>query len=186
VIRVDAPVVEPRDLLASLLRTNGIAGGASGPIARAELLERVGGFDPELRYMEDWDLWIRLAAAGAPAACQEPLLAYVVHPGSMLLTEAPDLDRELAHLASKHAALMAAADARPNGMETYRWLAWSSWIAGRRLAAVRAYATGVRRHGSIGHVRFAVAQVLRGGTEAVTRPPQHVRIDWLERMREAA
>jgi GT2 family glycosyltransferase len=186
ILRVDAPVVEPGELFPSLLSTNGIPGGASGPIVSADLLRAVGGFDPELRYMEDWDLWIRLAAAGSAAACQEPLLAYVVHPGSMLLEEAPDLDRELAHVASKHAELMTAADTRPNGVETYRWLAWSTWVAGHHLAALRTYVTGVRRHGALAHLRFAVAQALSGGVETVIRRPQRQRVEWLARMRGRA
>lgn len=39
----------------------------NGPSAffRRDLLERVGGFDPSLRYCMDWDLWIRFAQAGA-------------------------------------------------------------------------------------------------------------------------
>jgi hypothetical protein len=31
-------------------------------LARAELLQQAGGFDPELRYLEDWDLWLRCTA----------------------------------------------------------------------------------------------------------------------------
>lgn len=39
----------------------------NGPSAffRRDLLERVGGLDPALRYCMDWDLWIRFAQAGA-------------------------------------------------------------------------------------------------------------------------
>lgn len=31
-------------------------------LARADLLRQAGGFDPELRYLEDWDLWLRCTA----------------------------------------------------------------------------------------------------------------------------
>lgn len=33
-------------------------------LVRREWLERVGGFDEQLRWVEDWDLWLRLAAEG--------------------------------------------------------------------------------------------------------------------------
>ena len=36
-----------------------------GPLIRRSLLDRVGGFDPTLRRMEDWEYWLRCALAGA-------------------------------------------------------------------------------------------------------------------------
>ena len=35
------------------------------PLIRRSLLEKVGGFDPNVRRMEDWELWLRCALAGA-------------------------------------------------------------------------------------------------------------------------
>ena len=35
------------------------------PLIRRTLLEKVGGFDPRIRRMEDWELWLRCALAGA-------------------------------------------------------------------------------------------------------------------------
>jgi glycosyltransferase involved in cell wall biosynthesis len=35
------------------------------PLVRRSLLERIGGFDARFRRMEDWDLWLRCALAGA-------------------------------------------------------------------------------------------------------------------------
>ena len=35
------------------------------PLVRRSLLEKTGGFDPRLRRMEDWELWLRCALAGA-------------------------------------------------------------------------------------------------------------------------
>ena len=42
-----------------------------------------GGFDPGFRFVEDWELWMRLLHAGVEfAACPEPLLQYRLHPTS--------------------------------------------------------------------------------------------------------
>ena len=57
---------------------NVIPAGSSNVVARADLLRRTGEFDPSLTHLADWDLWIRLAEAGRPAACPEPLVAYDV------------------------------------------------------------------------------------------------------------
>jgi glycosyltransferase involved in cell wall biosynthesis len=35
------------------------------PLVRRSLLDRAGGFDPRIRRMEDWELWLRCALAGA-------------------------------------------------------------------------------------------------------------------------
>jgi hypothetical protein len=35
------------------------------PLIRRSLLDKVGGFDPNVRRMEDWELWLRCALAGA-------------------------------------------------------------------------------------------------------------------------
>jgi Glycosyl transferase family 2 len=42
------------------------------PLIRRTLLEKVGGFDPRIRRMEDWELWLRCAMAGA----------YFIHDGA--------------------------------------------------------------------------------------------------------
>ena len=98
-------LADPPDPLAvvRLLRgVNVIPAGASNVLVRAALLDRVGEFDERLSHFADWDLWIRLAAAARPAVVDEPLLAYVQHPGNMRLTDSEGLVRELDHLDAKH------------------------------------------------------------------------------------
>ena len=57
---------------------------ASCSMIRAEALSRAGGFDPSRRAVEDWDLWIRLAALGyAAVRIPRPLVIYRDVPGSM-------------------------------------------------------------------------------------------------------
>jgi len=48
-------------LLERLVRVNYIM---SSVTCRASVLHEVGGFDPELRGTDDWDMWLRIAAAG--------------------------------------------------------------------------------------------------------------------------
>jgi peptidoglycan/xylan/chitin deacetylase (PgdA/CDA1 family)/GT2 family glycosyltransferase len=52
-------------------------------VVRRALVEAVGGFDPSLRIGEDWDLWRRLALAGARfGTVREVLAHYRMRPGS--------------------------------------------------------------------------------------------------------
>jgi glycosyltransferase involved in cell wall biosynthesis len=76
-----APPRPPEEVAASLPRVNGVPGGCSSVVvhSRALRLER---FDHAYRLCEDWDLWIRLARTGPPAAVSKPLVGYRVHPGN--------------------------------------------------------------------------------------------------------
>lgn len=59
--------------LADLLRRNWI--GMSTALVRREAVARVGGFDGDLRAAVDWDLWLRMAAAGERFVYLPQLLA---------------------------------------------------------------------------------------------------------------
>jgi glycosyltransferase involved in cell wall biosynthesis len=49
---------------------------------RRQIVDAVGHFDPALNGSDDWDLWLRIAAAGHLFHCVgEPLAEYRVHPG---------------------------------------------------------------------------------------------------------
>jgi len=71
------------DVLAKLLDANFVI--ISAAVTRRELVERVGGFteDARLRGVEDYDLWLRLAATTQVSYLSEPLLAYREHSGNM-------------------------------------------------------------------------------------------------------
>lgn len=71
------------EVLAELVTVNFVI--VSSAIARRRLVERAGGFgeDSRLRGIEDYDLWLRLAAVSKFAYVAEPLLAYREHRGSM-------------------------------------------------------------------------------------------------------
>jgi glycosyltransferase involved in cell wall biosynthesis len=70
------------DLFEPLLFGNFVT--VSSAMMRREWFDRLGGFDGELLVCEDWDMWLRFAAAGGMAAvCREPLTRYRWHPGAM-------------------------------------------------------------------------------------------------------
>jgi glycosyltransferase involved in cell wall biosynthesis len=73
---------EPFDIRTLLARNLGHATA----LFRKHVWERVGGYDPAFHEgFEDWDFWIRVAAAGWPGrALGEPLVSYRRRPGSML------------------------------------------------------------------------------------------------------
>jgi glycosyltransferase involved in cell wall biosynthesis len=57
-------------VLAALIDDNFMV--MEAPLIRRSLIEKVGGFDPRIRKMEDWEFWLRCALAGA----------YFVHDGA--------------------------------------------------------------------------------------------------------
>jgi glycosyltransferase involved in cell wall biosynthesis len=138
------PARDPDEILELLLRGNWIPAGASNVVARAEVVRELGGFDEKLRHFADWDLWIRLAAAGRGAACPEALVAYVRHPQSMILTDPRGVVRELRELAAKHRAAADLYGVRPDRVlpdqaGVFRWLGASQARSGQRARAAAYY-----------------------------------------------
>lgn len=70
------------EVLPKLFYGNVIVGGGSGATVRREALERVGSFDPTIRYGEEWELWLRVAAEYPFAAIDEPLTGRLQRPDS--------------------------------------------------------------------------------------------------------
>lgn len=63
-----------------LVETNVLQGGASSTMARRTAFESLGGFDPELQFSCDWDMWLRLAAIGRVGIVAQPLARYQLNP----------------------------------------------------------------------------------------------------------
>ncbi|MGH3264482.1 MAG: glycosyltransferase family 2 protein [Trebonia sp.] len=83
------PVTNP---LLMFLRFQNLPNAASSWIVRRELLGRIGGFDPDLVILEDWEFSLRLARYANPLCIDEPLTLYRVHPGN----RSRDLDIHIA------------------------------------------------------------------------------------------
>lgn len=55
------------------------------PLVRRAWLERAGLFDEGMRFVEDWDLWLRMAALGCRMEwLREPVYLYRMHGGNMV------------------------------------------------------------------------------------------------------
>lgn len=67
------------DVFERLLQNNFIL-SCTNILVRKEILLRAGGFDETLRYLDDWDMWIRVAATGSIFDFVDlPLFSYCLH-----------------------------------------------------------------------------------------------------------
>jgi glycosyltransferase involved in cell wall biosynthesis len=114
------PVAE--GLVERILEYNAIPGGGSSVVARTAVVRALGGFDPELRVVADWDLWIRLALRSPLAPVDRPLVGYLRHAGSMS-REVEAIRHELERVAAKHSLARS-----ERGLE-FAWERWLVWAA---------------------------------------------------------
>ncbi len=124
------------DVLARLLTRNLFANGGH-LLVRTAAVHRAGGFRPDLRYGEDWEYWVRIAALGRFVAApgRAPLLFVRRRAEGAYLRAAAD--------PAAFAPAMAAAFAAPALAERFgprrlarlrrRMAAETEWVAGRAL-----------------------------------------------------
>jgi glycosyltransferase involved in cell wall biosynthesis len=146
------PPLPPERITADLARYNSVPAGASNVVARADLLVSTGGFDPGLRHMADWDLWIRLGRSGPPATLPRPLLAYRLHRTNATMDTAFDPREPLAEFD----AIVERYGIPADRVAVDRWIAWTCLRAGRRGAALRAYLRAARGGDPKSLVRAAI------------------------------
>jgi glycosyltransferase involved in cell wall biosynthesis len=169
-LAVNAPT-HPRDLGKVLPRRN-VIGTPSAVAVRTDLLRRAGGFDPDLSILADWDMWLRLVAAGGRGSlCPEPLTAYTIHAGN--LHGAPDAARsEFSRLRRRHAATGPWPEAALGGPEWEGWLAGNYERAGRRGPAAAWFLRSAAHGGGARQVgRAARALVMPGRRRHVAERP---------------
>jgi glycosyltransferase involved in cell wall biosynthesis len=145
----------PAEVHDRLPTKNVIPAGASNVLVDRTSYLCVGGFDPDLAHLADWDLWLKLRDVGPPAAAPGFGVAYRMHVGAMSLHPDGILD-DLATIDTRwrHVRDGRALDPGP----THLWIAMSWLRAGRRLPAAAAYLRAARsdaRRGLRGLVRTA-------------------------------
>jgi glycosyltransferase involved in cell wall biosynthesis len=160
VLHVEPPIT-PAEVVRQLPRRNVVPAGASNVMVRAAALSAVGPFDPGLRNTEDWELFIRLARRGPPAAVRAPLVAVRLHLEQASLATARLLE-ELDVLERRYGV-------RVDRRAIHRGAAWACLRAGRRREALAEYGRAVRA-GDLGSVaRAAVTLLPDGARERVLR-----------------
>lgn len=91
----------PAEAIREGLKRMNVVGCPSRVLLSTKAVNAVGGFDPHLSIMADWDLWVRVLAAHEAVRCPELLVAYMRHPGNMHL-DAQRFRAEVAMLQEKH------------------------------------------------------------------------------------
>ena len=91
----------PADTVHDGLRRMNLVGCPSRVVLRTDAVRAVGGFDPDLSILADWDLWVRVLTGNEVVRCPELLVGYMHHAGNMHL-DAERFLAELATLREKH------------------------------------------------------------------------------------
>ena len=71
------------DIIKDLVLIGNTIGTSSGVLARREVFEDTGGFDPSLSTAADWDMWIRILNRYGIAYIDKPLFKYRSHASGM-------------------------------------------------------------------------------------------------------
>ena len=150
------PFPDPEELPTLLLGGNHVPGGGSNVIVRAETFRAVGRFDDELRFFEDWDLWLRLVHVARPAACPELVVARVEHGNNMLPRDRVHAGADFERLIAKHRGVT-----REQRLAVAEWMAHEHMRAGLNLRAASLYARAAISHRSLGNA-VAAAGALFG------------------------
>jgi glycosyltransferase involved in cell wall biosynthesis len=150
------PPPSPDEVQDRLPMKNVVPAGASNVMVDRGTYLDVGGFDPELAHLADWDLWLKLHVAGLPAVAPGFQVAYRMHIGAMSLHPDGILD-DLATVDERWRQERGGQPLDPG--PTHLWIAMSWLRAGRRLPAAASYLRAARsdpRRGLRGVARTAV------------------------------
>ena len=148
------PAPPPNEMTERLKHGSAVPGGPSNVVARTDLVRSVGGFDEALQHPADWDLWVRLARAGEPAARDEVLVATLEHPRRSFFREERDIRAEI------EIVLRRAGGGEADRRTVDEWFANELFRGGRRGRAARAYLATAVRHRSLGNLPPAFGALL--------------------------
>jgi glycosyltransferase involved in cell wall biosynthesis len=182
------PPPTPGEVTERLEESNIVPGGSSGVMARRDLLLDVGGFDPSLQPLADWDLWLRTLRASPPTCVPEPLVAYRVHATNMSL-DTRRVEADFVTVVDRYP--------RANPAVLHRYLGWWSIRVGRHAEAMRHFlraASARDAHYPPQLVRQDLAYLARHAAEdartrlplPLNRRPRQIEVsaelaDWRER-----
>ena len=127
--------------LQGVLQSNPTPTPSSVIVSRA-VLRAVGGFDPELTLMADWDLWIRVTQFGAPAIVAQPLVGYRHHLDQMSASgrqARETVGHERRYMMVKHRELLRHERFPLGGRDFWLWRAGVCRSAGLRIRAAAIY-----------------------------------------------
>jgi len=151
-----------------------LIGGPSAVLARTDALREAGGFAGDLRALNDWDLWLALAALGPGHAVADLLVGYTVHETNMFRSDPAGQMRDLDRLAARrHLGPRAA-------FELLEWLAAEARARGDRETAAWALAERARRYRRPGDALRARLVPLRGPAAEYRYTARYVPPQWLE------
>jgi glycosyltransferase involved in cell wall biosynthesis len=168
------------EVLDDMLGMNVIAGGGSGVLAETALVREVGGFDGRLKNSEDWDLWIRLAAASPVAGVDRPLVGYRIWAASKSRNLAR-MELAWSTITERYRDLAAERGVHPDRWRHQAYLARQQVRSGKRVVAARTYAkvalgTGSPRNWARAAAALSVPAVMdRVGT---ARAAKAVPVGW--------
>jgi glycosyltransferase involved in cell wall biosynthesis len=180
------PAPPAGELHDEVARECAIPAGPSNVVARTSLLRELGGFDDRFVNLEDWDLWIRLAATGRAVAVSEVLVAYLEHGEGKSLTPPSEAFAELDALEQKHRVL-GQPSLRVDRAAFAHYVAWLQLRRRRRARAARVYLQSAianrRLHDLLPAVGFAAralvplrGSLFRSSSAGVVEAPA-----WLDR-----
>lgn len=144
-----------------LLVANGIGGTSVGCIKK-DLLHRIGGFSEELPALQDWDLWLRAAEAGARFMVLDGVYTrYHFVTGEAAISKSiANLDGALASINARYASQLKAMSPRQRRhrarQDAIRYAHRFS-VRGENLKAARAFFQAALRGRSPQHLLAAVA-----------------------------
>jgi glycosyltransferase involved in cell wall biosynthesis len=149
-IRGGAPPPSPDEVVALLPRYNPIPAAASNVIVATEVIAEIGGFDPSLTHMTDWDLWLRIAARWGPPACEPaPSVAYRLHGGNFSARSA-GIRKEVTTMKLRHPTV--------DSTRIYRHMSGLAVGSGRWVDGLRLLWSAMR-----GPDRYALDEMMQDG-----------------------
>jgi glycosyltransferase involved in cell wall biosynthesis len=163
---------------------NMVPGGGSGVLVETALAREVGGFDPSLSMIADWEMWIRLARSSPVAGVDRPLLAYVLHPGGMS-QGASRARHEFREIEARYRVERRRAGYRFPWAHYLEWMFEMDLRAGRRGAACRLAVEQCLRQARPALAKRAFGSLVAPGV-ALRRRERFVRAGLVPAWREAA